>query len=451
MASKAITSSVSIPLLIIAALATDLLTPLAIWKGVLPEQVRWISHGAIAAMIPAVYIRMMLIYGVPRAVCFAVLASAIGVTVALANGQSLLATAWGWWVMFQFPLVGLYAYLWRHWPARLPEWLYRLCFVALGVQVLVQIGQYALGQTPGDDLAGLFGWHGTGSLAVFIVLVYCLALGRWLARKAWWGVVLVLVLGSIASALGEMKLFPFSVLVLSLLAAAILSVQKGSLHKLIPFALVSAGMLVVSVAAYDRIVSAGGYAPSLTAYLQKDSFNQYMSGTNRHRGVYYMGRNYALAYGWKAIRRDSFTLLLGFGLGARGESRSLGTAGTALRGERLSFETGTSLLVAMQETGMLGLLAMAACVIWIVQALIKGLMQDPQSEAAALRFGLILFSLLWPLLFWYNHVLTLRVPMVLYWAILGYVLGESCRSRSDASGTVPDAVSVPEVTTHEFG
>ena len=34
------------------ALATDLLTPLAIWKGVLPAEVRWISHAAVAGMIP---------------------------------------------------------------------------------------------------------------------------------------------------------------------------------------------------------------------------------------------------------------------------------------------------------------------------------------------------------------------------------------------------------------
>lgn len=425
----------SLPWLLVVALAVDLLTPLAIWKGLLPAQVRFISHAAIAAMIPVVYARMVLVCGIPRAVCFVVLASVAGAGVAMAQGQGLMATAWGWWVMFQFPLVALHAYLWRRWPDRIAQRLYRFCIVVLGVQVVVQLGQYGLGQRPGDDLAGLFGHHGTGELAVFIVLAYCLALGQWLTNETWRGIVAVLVLGSLSSALGEMKLFPFTVLVLSAIAVAILAAQKRSLRRLIPFGVVSAGMLLVSVAVYDRVVYSGGYASRpLTAYLEKDRLDQYMGGAwENQRGVYYMGRNYALAHGWNAIRENNFTLLFGFGLGARSESKTLGTAGTALQEENLAFSTGTSLLITMQETGMLGLLLMGACAVWIVVTMVKAIQQDPESEATPLRYALILFSLLWPLLLWYNRVLTLRVPMLLYWAALGYVLAESHRRRAVTS------------------
>jgi len=425
----------AIPLLLVLALATDLLTPLAIWKGIIPAQARWISHAAIAGMIPVVYTRMLLAYGVPRVVCVALMASGVGVAVALLQGQGLVATAWGWWVMFQFPLVGLYAYLWRRWPERFVEHLYRFCIIVLGVQVVVQSGQYSLGQAPGDDLAGLFGWHGTGDLAVFIVFVYCLALGRWLTSERWGSVVLVLALGSLSSALGEMKLFPYSVVALSMLAVIIMAVQKRSLTRLIPFVAVAAGMIFVSVLVYDRVVYSGGFSSrSLMAYAKKDRLDRYLgSATRDERGLYYMGRNYALMHGWDTIRKDNFTLLCGFGLGARNESQTLGTAGTALRRENFSFTSGTNLLIVMQEMGVLGLILLATAVAWVVQALLKGVQQDRESGVAQLRYALLLFSLLWPLWFWYNKVLTLRVPMLLYWMALGYVLSESSRWMAKTS------------------
>ena len=145
-----------------------------------------------------------------------------------------------------------------------------------------------------------------------------------------------------------------------------------------------------------------------------------------------MGRNYALVYGWNAIRKDAFTMSFGFGFGARGESQTLGAVGTAMQQERQCFADGTSALIVIQETGLFGLFLLAAFLVWVVIAIVKAIRQHPASEATQLRYALLLFSILWPLWFWYAGVLTFRVPMLLYWATLGYVLSVFQRQRVDA-------------------
>lgn len=42
-----------------------------------------------------------------------------------------------------------------------------------------------------------------------------------------------------------------------------------------------------------------------------------------------------------------------------------------------------------------------------------------------MRYGLILFSLLWPLWLWYGLTWNFRLPMEFYWVILGYVMYEA--------------------------
>ncbi|MHC4537856.1 MAG: hypothetical protein ACYS6K_28320, partial [Planctomycetota bacterium] len=203
-----------INILILLALAADLITPFTIWKGVLPSFTRWISHAAVAIIIFGVIVRMLVFDRFPGFVWLIGGITAIGFVVALYNGQGITATVWGWWIMFQFPFVGLFAYLQPGWPERFSQRLGTVCVAILGLVLIVQVGQYLAGTPPGDQLAGLFGQNGTGNLIIFIILVLCMALGKWIAYGEWTTLAWVLVLGSASSVLGELKIFIPVVLVL---------------------------------------------------------------------------------------------------------------------------------------------------------------------------------------------------------------------------------------------
>jgi hypothetical protein len=436
----------SINLLFLVALATDLVTPFLIWKGILPAYTRWISHAAVAAMILGAYARMMVYDRVPGSVWVMAWVSIVGTSVALLGGQGLSATIWGSYILFQWPLVGLYAYLERYWPQRFAQRLRTFCIAILGVELAVQIGQYLSGERPGDNLAGTLGWHGTGHLEIFILLVTCLALGQWLAQQKWTTLLWILGLGSASSVLGEMKLFPFAVLALAVVTMVIFVVRGGQLRKLAPFAVPLAVGLVFFVAAYDATISPTG-GGSFRRILEPRFLAGYLDRSERvatgGKYVYDIGRNYALAYGWNEIRRDAMTFLFGMGLGARGESNTLSTAGVALLEGRLGLSTGTSLFVMMQELGLVGMAVVGGSLLWIVVTLWQGIRNDPQSEAVELRYALLLFTLLWPLWLWYGTVWYYRVPMLLYWVALGYVLSEPWRSHLRTSQPRPDPTSLP--------
>lgn len=427
----------SINLLFVLALATDLLTPFLIWKGILPAYMRWVSHAAVATMMFGAYARMMVFDRVPGVVWVMAGISAIGVGVALFEGQSIAATAWGWWIMFQYPLVGLYAYLQPYWPERFPQCLRTSCTAILGMEIIVQIGQYLTGRRPGDDLAGMFGWHGTSDLVIFTLLVLCLALGQWLAQGKWKTLVWVLALGSASSVLAETKLFAFATVALGMLTAIIFALRSRRPSKLVPYAVLLGGVVGISIVSYNAIVPGARRMPLERYLLEPQTLASYLGHKERGwvpgrwgRGeeLYYdIGRNYALAYGWNTIRRDTTTFLFGMGLGARGESRTLGAAGVALLRGHLGLTTGSSLLVMLQELGLMGMVVLGGFILWIVGALFKGVKDNPQSEASELRYALLLFSLLWPLWLWYRTVWVFRVPMLLYWAALGYVLSEPQR------------------------
>lgn len=430
----------AIPILLVLALLTDFLTPFLIWKGVIPSQTRWLSHAAIAAMIPLSYVRMMLGAGVPWSVYFVLVISGVGGFVAMAQGQGLLATAWGGWLMLQFPLAGLYCHLWSRWPSDMPERIRKFIFRVLVLQVLVQMAQFATGEPPGDNLAGLFGEHGTGQLVLFLLISYAVGLGHWLVTGRWQTAMAVLMLGGIASALGEVKMFFLAGMVLTAVALVFSAMRDGSFIRLVPIGLASAAAFVIIVAAYETVVVGSGASDtSLMAYLDKDTRDQYMGAAYRtERGDVAMGRNYALAHGWETIKQSNTTFLFGYGIGARGESRSLGTTGAGLEEERGDFTTGTGLLVLLHEMGLFGLAFMAICYAWIVKSLIGCIRRDDDSGILELRLAVLMFSLLWPILLWYNHSLTLRAPMLFYWALLGYVLREPM-TKAIKSRTQPTA------------
>ena len=432
-------------LLLVLALATDLLVPFLIWKGILPAPTRWVSHIAVVTLMGLAYARMMVFDQIPGAAWIIAGILAIGVTVALFGGQGITATAWGCLMMFQYPLVGLYAYLQPHWPDRLPQRLCTFCTAILGMEVIVQIGQYLTSQTPGDNLAGTFGWHGTGLLVMFILFVLCLALGQWLASGQWKTLIWVLALGSVSSVLGEMKIFPVAALALTMLAAGFFVLKGGHLSKLVPYVVLLGVTVWIFITGYNMFVPIAKRMPIDQFLLDADALNEYLgsiSGSAINQNTTYdISRNFAVKYGWSTITRDTTTFLFGFGLGARGESKTLGTTGIALEQASLKMSRRSSLLVLMQEMGLLGLIGMGGFVLWVAVVLFRDIRRYPQSQAVELRYALLLFSLLWPVWLWYQTVWDFRVLMLLYWGALGYVLGEPRRHHLGAQRSRLDSLS----------
>ena len=138
-----------------------------------------------------------------------------------------------------------------------------------------------------------------------------------------------------------------------------------------------------------------------------------------------IGRLDAVKIGWNSITKDPVTFLFGYGLGTRSESQSLGTAGVALVSGGMGLSVGTSLLVMMQEMGSIGLTLLVIFWLWLLLALWRDIQRYSDLQATGLRYGLLLFSLCWPIWLWYATSWTSRVPMLLYWISLGYVFAEN--------------------------
>jgi hypothetical protein len=415
-------------LLVVVTLATDLFFPYLIWKEIIPDTLRWISHASIALMIFVTYSRMMVFDHFPKVAWLIICISLISGFVAFMNNQGPLATLWGWWTMFQYPFVGLFAYLQPSWPKKFPKRIVNFLIAILCIEVVIQFGQYVLGERPGDNLAGLFGWHGTGNLVIFILLVLSFALGAWLAKGNWLILVFVLVVGAISSVLGEIKLFPFAAAGLGVLSIFFIILRKRSIGRLIPYTALLAGILAVFFISYNAIVPAAQTRP-LESFFETQTLGTYLEHANKiivgDQYYYDVGRNYALSYAWDKITEDGQTFLIGLGLGARGESQTLGTAGVGILGGELGITTGTSLLVILQEVGIVGFLILGSFFLWLGMRLFRDIRADPRSNLTVLRYGILLFSMLWPLWLWYGNVWVFRVPMLIYWVVIGYLLSHS--------------------------
>jgi len=409
--------------LFLVMLLTDLFTPILIWKGILPDSLRWLSHAAAFTLIALFIIRVILTNHIPAITLLIIGLSIIGTSVAIYNGQGLTATAWGWWMIFQFPMIALYATFFANWPEHFLEFLWYFCFSVMVLQVIVQIGQYAMGERMGDQLAGTFGRNGTGILIIYMILVFCLALGRWLSNKQWLPVAMVLVLGGISSLLAELKFFLLAIPILSGLAVFIYTVRIKKLSRLILFGLAMMIVCIAFILAYNALIPE---ATPLQDFIQNPQLllqyvyraEKRVSGTT----VFYdIGRNFAIQYGWNQIKQDPITFLFGFGLGAGHESKSLGAVGIAIERGLLGMTLSTNLLVFMQEFGILGLIILASLIMWLVARLIRVIREQENPEIQGFAYGLILFTSMWPLWLWYNMAWTFRVPMLIYWMAMGYL------------------------------
>jgi hypothetical protein len=410
--------------LLIAAFLVDLLTPFFVWKGYLPDAVSWISQAFTAAAVAFAYARMMFLKRIPGAVWLIAGVSAIGITVAVFRGQGVVATFWGWWQLFKYPLVGLYVYLRPGWHDEFAQRLTKATLIILICEAIFQIVQYLAGDPPGDSLAGTFGLKGAAQVLFLSVFVLSLTVGQWLTQRQWKPLLWALAAGIVSSVLAENKILPIAVLLLAMLAVFFLLLRGGELARPLLFvALLVAGVLIFTMG-YNAFVPAAQRKPLEQSLLDEETRNAYLNRVNRSQDSNRLsqGRNALVGYAFSTIAGDPVTFLWGYGLGARGESASLGVAGAAYQAGR--FKKGSNLVVLIQEMGLFGLAVVGGFVLWVSVVLFRDIRRYPDSPAVGLRYGLLLFSVLWPLWLWYKRPLDSRVAMWLYWIALGYVLGE---------------------------
>jgi hypothetical protein len=76
----------------------------------------------------------------------------------------------------------------------------------------------------------------------------------------------------------------------------------------------------------------------------------------------------------------------------------------------------------MYEMGLTGLLALLIFVIISATILYRAAVQDSDKDLNVIRYGVMLFTLIWPFLIWYKSVWLRVEPMIIYWLLWGYIM-----------------------------
>ncbi|MEZ4734900.1 MAG: hypothetical protein R3E79_48015 [Caldilineaceae bacterium] len=278
--------------LVLMTLGIELLAPFLSWKRILPNATIYLSELTLTMLVGLTVARMIVFDRIPAIMVLILGMTGIGAIVAAFEGQAGAATAWGWWQLFKYPLVGLALYLQPWWPANFSTWLLRGCLALLAFEAVVQLGQYATGETPGDDLAGSFGYHGVGPLALFTFLVLSLAFGHWLATDEWrilTGTVLVCALSNI---LAENKIFLVAALLLAVLTMSLYLYSGQRLQSLILYVLLFSLLAVLFVIVYNATVADVRGTRRIEEYFNLEQVQAYLDNTdyNVETGEYYLGR-----------------------------------------------------------------------------------------------------------------------------------------------------------------
>jgi hypothetical protein len=219
-----------------------------------------------------------------------------------------------------------------------------------------------------------------------------------------------------------MKLFPAALLSLAGLAFLIQIMKGGQLRRMFFVLLLILLAFGAFIYTYNTVV-AGVNEKRFEHYLDLEVLNEYHSRTGGSiESGFRFGRNYELIYAWERNRRSTANTLFGSGIGSRAQSATLGISGTYYDTSFYTAGPGRSLPVLLQETGVIGLLTLAFFVLAALAALYRMARSNGSTELAAVQYGLILFTALWPLWLWYLPIWLQAVPMILYWATLGFSL-----------------------------
>ncbi len=419
---------------------TELIVPFLLWKAGLPRTTDFLKEIVAAAIVILTFGFILLRNRIPAAVLLLLGVTFIWGIVAFMEGQDAGATLWGWWRFFKYPLLGVFAYLIPRWPADFARWLVRLCIIILVFQVLVQFAQYATGTPTGDSLAGTFGWKGVAQYSMFLFFVVCLALGHWLATQEWKLLLLTLTLGLIGSTLNGTKFYMIAVVMLGLATLILHLIRGGQFRQLFIYIALFSLSIGVLLPLYNAYQVQRGLRP-LQEYLQPEVIENYIfnDGKGDEDGKYNLGRGLALTYAWQQIRRDNTTTLFGYGIGSRTYSTALGLTGRSLEEDLYGAASETGLGAWIQEFGVVGFLLFLTFNVWAMWKLLRFARQTPDPYQAAIAFGLILFTLFWPIWLWYHRPWVAGVMMTLYWVSLGYTFRQIyTKPRRAADRREPD-------------
>lgn len=443
--------------LLLALLVSELIFPYFIWRFRLPGALDFVQE-IIAATIMAVTILHMIARDrIPVAVPVVLAVTLVWGLVAYFEGQSLAATAWGWWKLFKYPFVGLFAYMIVPWPRNFADWWVRFLVVLMAFEVGVQLIRLLLGEPPGDSLAGTFGSKGVGSQTSFNLFIIALSFGSWIALHRWKLLVVALVLGLASSMMNVTKFYIPGILVMSLLTIALQLIAGGRVRHLLGFVFALGLLGMIAIPVFNRFVADTRGLPELQEYFQPEKLEGYLftDGQGDQDGTYNLGRGLAITYAYQTISRDMTTKLFGMGLGARSLSASLGIVGTGLENDLYgSVTAGTGVLVRLQEQGIVGLITLQIFFLWLMWRLAKDTRRHNNASLKALEFGLILYTLLWPLWLVLQNAWSDGVMMILYWVTVGYVFSEIARrkrvtaqQRPAVAGYAPGKRPIPAVSS----
>ena len=426
--------------LIALLFVTEFIVPFILWQAGLPRTLDVFREAAAVLLFTVLVAYMLLRDKIPAAVLVILAISLIWGVVSIFDGQAPIVTFWGWWRLFKYPLLAVFAFLIPRWPDNFARWLVKFFVLLLAFQVGVQLLQFAAGQPPGDSLAGTFGWKGVAQYTMLVFLVVSIGFGHWLATGEWKLLAIVLVLGLVGTMLSVTKFYLLAAGVMGIVALVIHMVRGGRFRTLLIYVIL-AGLAAASfVPIYNNFIATTRGLKPLQEYLTAESINNYLfkGDDTTESGSLKLGRGYSVLCAWQQIQRDYTTFLFGYGIGGRTSSAALGIEGAGLE-ESLYGSVGSGLSSWILEYGLLGSLLFLGFNFWIMAKMWRHARRTDDRFQATLAYGLILFTLLWPMWLWYKKPWISGGMMMLYWLSLGYLFQQIYHARRPLLGRRPSA------------
>jgi hypothetical protein len=407
-------------------LFAEIIMPIILSTAGLPRSMDFLKEVMAFLLIGLALISMMMRDRFPAAILLILSISLIWGLISMLDGQSISSTAWGWWRFFKYPLLMVFAYLVPEWPKDFARWLVKFLVFLLAFQVGIQLIQFALGEPPGDHLAGTFGRFGVGPLTMLVFFVVCIGIGHWLATGSIKVMLLTLALGLVATMLNVSKFYLIAVALVGIAAFIIHMIRGGQVRQLLVYIILLSFLVAVFVPLYNSFLSYSLDHKPLQEVLAPDNLQRYLFVDSKvsDTGLYKLGRAASVVYAWQQIQRDTTTTLFGYGIGSRTYSSVLGFQGRTLEDDLYGGGGNTGMGVWIQELGILGVIVFLMINFWIVWKLLRHAKRTTDRYLAVLEYGLSLFTIFWPLWLFYHKAWSFGGMMMFYWIALGYVANQ---------------------------
>jgi len=253
------------------------------------------------------------------------------------------------------------------------------------------------------------------------------------------------MLGMIACLLDVTKFYFPAMAVLAIVVLIISVVRGGKFRQLFTYIVLFSLTGAIAISLFNTYIASSRGLKTFDEYLSLDFVESYLfnDGDGDEDGQYNLGNGLSIVYGWQTLNRDHTTLLFGYGLGSRTASTALGLAGSSLEQDLYGGASGTGLLIFMQEFGLLGIGLFLSFNLWIMLTLFRDAKTRSDRYLAAIQYGLVIFTLFWPLWLWYTKPWNAGVMMILYWCSLGFVFRQM-RLRGNETVSAAEQAEQPE-------